>query len=80
MTWFLEKVTEDELNDAADYHFSKACMQIGSAFLDEFERSIALIADNPKLDTIVKDGLRIHPFRRFPYSIVYRETPRGPVV
>lgn len=80
MSWFLEKVAEDELNDAAGYYFSKAGTQIGNAFLDEFERSITLIDENQKLGTIVKEGLRIHPFRRFPYSIVYRETPRGPVI
>lgn len=80
MTYFLEKVAEDELYDAAEYYLSKAGAQISNAFLAEFERTITIIVDNQKLGTILNEGIRIHPFRRFPYSIIYRESVNGPVI
>ncbi len=71
MTYFLEKVAEDELYDAAEYYLSKAGAQISNAFLADFERAITIIVGNQKLGTIINEGMRIHPFRRFPYSIIY---------
>lgn len=54
--------------------------KIALAFLAEFERVAELVEGNQQLGTKAKSGLRVYPFRRFPYSIVYRETQAGPYV
>ena len=63
------------------YYAEKASGAIAVAYLNEFERVIELVAANQKLGTPSEDDMRIYPFKRFPYSIVYREDPlAGPQV
>jgi hypothetical protein len=39
---------------------------------------LALLELNQKIGTPANDDLRVYPFRRFPYSLVYREDDSGP--
>lgn len=78
MTYDLHPSAETELSRAALYYAKEANARIASAFLVEFERVAELIEANQQLGTKSKAGLRVFPFRRFPYSIIYREMTAGP--
>ena len=78
MTYQLHPDAETELSNAALHYAKEASPGIALAFLAEFERVAALLESNQQLGTKAKMGLRVYPFRRFPYSIVYREVVSGP--
>ncbi|HEY2926858.1 type II toxin-antitoxin system RelE/ParE family toxin [Piscinibacter sp.] len=80
MSYWLHPAAEDEFTDAAVYYAEHASSSIADAFVTEFERVIALLQLNQQLGTPAREGLRIYPFRRFPYSVVYREAEEGPQV
>lgn len=80
MSYWLHPAAEAELGDAAVYYAEHANQSIASAFVTEFERVLALLVVNQHLGTPADGGLRTYPFRRFPYSLVYRESPSGPQV
>ena len=69
---------EAELTSATLYYAKEASRSIALSFLAEFERVAELVEENQQLGTRSKGGLRVYPFRRFPYSIVYREAAGGP--
>ena len=77
MSYWLHQEAETDLGDAAVYYGRHASLSIAEAFLEEFERVAALIGSNQQLGTPKEEGMRIYPFRRFPYSIVYREGQGG---
>ncbi len=78
MSRWLHRAARDELTDAADYYAEHASARVADSFLNEFERTLTLIESNQQIGTIDESGLRLYPFHRFPYSIVYRESPTGP--
>ena len=80
MTYALHPDAESELTGAALYYAKEASPRIALAFLAEFERVAELLESNQQLGTKSKAGLRVYPFRRFPFSIVYREASSGPRV
>lgn len=80
MIYELHPEAEAELTNASLYYAEEASSKIALAFLAEFERVAELVEGNQQLGTKSKTGLRVYPFRRFPYSIVYRETQAGPYV
>ncbi len=80
MSYWLHPSAERELTEAALYYSRQASGHVASAFLVAFERVIAVLGLNQQLGTPVAESLRIHPFRRFPYSVVYREAEFGPEV
>lgn len=43
-----------------------------------FERVVALIVEHPGIGTPMSRGKRIHPFRVFKYSVVYRLVDSNP--
>ena len=69
-----------ELTEAAEFYFEQASYRVADSFLAEFARAIQLLEENQHIGTLTKNGLRIYPLRRFPYSIVYRENENGPKV
>lgn len=73
MSYWLHEEAEAELGDAAVYYAEHASRSIAEAFLEEFERVAALLGTNQLLGTRKEEGMRVYPFRRFPYSLVYRE-------
>ena len=80
MSYWLHPAAESEFADAAVYYAEHASGRIADAFVTEFERVIALLQLNQQLGTRAQEGLRIDPFRRFAYSVVYREADDGPRV
>ncbi|MBL8413590.1 MAG: type II toxin-antitoxin system RelE/ParE family toxin [Propionivibrio sp.] len=80
MSYLLHPEAEIEFTEAALYYAEHASNIIASAFVTEFERVVALLELNQKLGTPALEGLRVYPFHRFPYSLVYRENDFGPRV
>ena len=62
---------EQELVEGALFYARQANAQLGHAFISEFERSAALLGEQPRLGAVWRGKVRRLPLRRFPYSIVY---------
>ncbi|TAN79120.1 MAG: type II toxin-antitoxin system RelE/ParE family toxin [Gallionella sp.] len=58
-----------ELHDAAAFYTLKANVELGLAFVAEFERTANLVLDNPLLGVVFRSTRRRYILRRFPYSI-----------
>lgn len=80
MKHWLHPAAEAELTRAANYYAQAASTRVAQALLVEFERVVGLLEINQQLGTPARDGLRIFPLRRFPFSVVYRESQDGPKV
>jgi toxin ParE1/3/4 len=65
-----------ELHDAAVFYAAKANVELGLAFVAEFERTANLILTNPMLGAVFSSTRRRHFLRRFPYSIIYQITAK----
>jgi plasmid stabilization system protein ParE len=66
---------EAELVDGAMFYAREANAALGEAFIAEFARAIELIREHPKLGAQWRGLLRRLPLRRFPYSVIYHESP-----
>jgi toxin ParE1/3/4 len=62
---------EQDLVEGAQYYARQATAHLGQAFVSEFERSAALLTEQPRLGAIWRGRVRRLPLRRFPYSVVY---------
>ena len=62
---------EQDLVEGALFYAREANPGLGRAFISEFERSTALLADQPRLGAIWRGNMRRFPLRRFPYSVIY---------
>lgn len=62
---------EQELVEGALFYAREANAKLGQAFISEFERTAALLAEQPHLGAIWHGQIRRLPLRRFPYSVVY---------
>lgn len=61
-----------ELHDAAAFYTLKANIELGNAFLAEFERTANLVLENPQLGAVFYCTYRRYFLRRFPYNIIYK--------
>ena len=66
----LSPEAELELTDAARYYAEQGGADLGTAFIDEFDRSLDLLERQPLLGAMWRNRRRL-PMRRFPYSIIY---------
>ena len=64
-------LAEDELTSGAVFYANRVNAALGQDFIAEFERSVALLRQYPKMGSPWRGVLRRLPIRRFPYSIVY---------
>ncbi len=78
MSHWLHPEAEAELGEAAVYYAEHASRTIAEAFLAEYERVRDLIIENQQRGPHLDVGLRVYHFDRFPFSLIYEETPRGP--
>lgn len=63
-----------ELHDAAAFYTLKANVELGLAFVAEFERTANFVLSNPLLGAVFRGTRRRYILRRFPYSIIYQVT------
>ena len=61
-----------ELHDAATFYTLKANVELGRAFVAEFERTANFILANPLIGAVFRGTRRHYILRRFPYSIIYQ--------
>jgi plasmid stabilization system protein ParE len=61
-----------ELHEAAAFYTLKANVELGLAFVAEFERTANFLLDNPLLGAVFRGTRRRYALRRFPYSIIYQ--------
>ena len=83
MTYTLHPKVERDLEEAAEHLAKHASPRTVARFFAEFERVADLLVEHPGMGTPMSRGRRIHPFRVFKYSVVYRivdEKPRILVV
>lgn len=66
----IHESAELELNEAADFYDLRS-PGLGSAFLDEVERSLGHIAKHPEAAGPTLGVVRKRVLARFPYSILY---------
>jgi plasmid stabilization system protein ParE len=75
MNYSLHPEAEDDLREAAQHYRDQAGSALALAFLAEFEHAVALLLEHPKLGAQWISSKRRLVMRRFPYSVVYLETP-----
>jgi len=80
VSYELHPAAEAELSAAAKYYAREATVRVAEAFLAEFERVAELLEEHQRLGIQSRGGLRVFPFVRFPYSLVYRESSTGPYI
>lgn len=64
-----------ELTDGAQFYAKEASVDLGLAFIAEFERAIGVLSEYPLLGAVWRGTTRRFPLRRFPYTIIYQVTP-----
>lgn len=62
---------QQELIEGARYYAREGGVELGQAFITEFERTKQLLAGFPQLGVVWRDSIRRLPMRRFPYGVVY---------
>jgi toxin ParE1/3/4 len=70
------ELAERELNDAALYYGNES-IGLGVRFLDEIERCITAILQNPNAGKRVRGQVRRRILRTFPYGILYSVKDHG---
>jgi toxin ParE1/3/4 len=68
----LAEEAERELIDAAVFYAEQANVDLGLAFITEFERSLEVLVAHRSLGAPWRARTRRFPLRRFPYSLIYR--------
>ena len=61
-----------ELDEAAARYARSANVELGLAFVAEFERVVRLIVVNPRIGAVFRSTWRRYLLRRFPYSVIYQ--------
>ena len=61
-----------ELDEAAARYARSASVELGLAFVAEFERVVRLIVVNPRIGPVFRSTRRRYLLRRFPYSVIYQ--------
>lgn len=77
MKYSFHPAAEAEFLESVGYYESKI-PGLGGALITEFEALAALVGESPKAWQIeLEPDIRRVPLKRFPLSIVYRESPDG---
>jgi plasmid stabilization system protein ParE len=72
MTYTLHPKVEEDLDEAAAHLAAHVSPRTVARFLAEFERVVHLLMEHPGIGTPISRGRKIHPFRVFRYSVIYR--------
>ncbi len=67
----LDDRASDEFINAVQ-HYARLDRRLGRRFIEDFQRSISLLRDNPYLGPQVLGDNRRLVLKRFPYSVLYR--------
>jgi plasmid stabilization system protein ParE len=67
----LHPLAQEELVAGAVHYSTQVDAALGQAFIEEFNKAVALLCEHPMLGPPWRGTLRRLPMRRFPYSLVY---------
>jgi toxin ParE1/3/4 len=59
---------EQDLVEGALFYAREANAELGQAFISEFERSAAVLGEQPRLGAVWRGRIRRLPLRRFPFT------------
>lgn len=71
MKYSLHPEAEGDLREAAEFYRDHADSALSLSLLTEFEHSVGLLLQHPRLGALWGRGKRRYSMRRFPYSLVY---------
>ena len=77
MSYVFHPDAMQELAQAVDYYTEHRDSELARDFLDEIYRLAEMLLNNPGFGARVGDQQRRYVVKRFPYSIIYRQTPQG---
>lgn len=77
MNFSLHPQAATDLADIVTFYKEQAHARVASRFLDEFERVVRLLIENPGFGTPFELPRRIYPLRTFPYAVIYRPAENG---
>ena len=72
MNYSLHTQARNDVADAQEYYEQHAGQQVATRFMDELERAIQILLQNPGFGTPIARQRRIYPLKVFPYSLVYQ--------
>ena len=71
MNYCLHPEAENDLRDAASFYRDQADAVLSHAFLTEFERTMRMLLQHPRMGAQYRKGRRRFVMRRFPFSVIY---------
>lgn len=77
MTYILHRLAEQDLDAAFQFYRKNGSGKVALRFLAEFERVAELVERNSDIGTPTNDGRRSYPFRKYPYSLIYKPIANG---
>jgi len=66
----IHEAAEAEINEAADFYDLES-PGLGTAFINEIERSIEIITRFPEIAPLIQGRVRKKTIIKFPYSLIY---------
>jgi len=71
LTPSLSPEADSELSREALFYAGEGGAKLGQEFINEFDRALALLCNQPGLGARWRNQRRRFPLRRFPFSIIY---------
>lgn len=77
MTFSLHPKAAADLTAIVAFYQKEATPRVAARFIDEFERVVHLLVENPAFGTPFDLPRRSYPLRTFPYAVIYRPAHDG---
>jgi toxin ParE1/3/4 len=71
MNYWLHPEAREDLREAAEFYRDNAGVALSQSVLTEFEHSVKLLLEYPRLGSKWRYGKRRFVMRRFPFSVIY---------
>jgi plasmid stabilization system protein ParE len=71
MNYSLHPEAQEDLREAARFYSEQAGVALSQSFLAEFEHTVQLLLQHPRLGVVWRHGKRRLVTRRFPFGVIY---------
>jgi toxin ParE1/3/4 len=75
MTVIFHRLFQKDLSAALRYYDEAGGSPLGDRFFGEVEAALKRVAANPRRYHYISETMRRAPLRRFPYHIIFEESP-----